>query len=153
MELTNNLFTHAVGTVFHILLAIVIVARCFPRLAMIIGQYIIHVICLLLLLAYTSIASTSLQLLRPLTFINVDGVYILMVIIWHINIIAILCEVIIVIGLPLLLLLEPLLSRRIRVKPLLDQFQLCYKNKYCWFAIYYLISRQVIILIVYVCWE
>ena len=69
------------------------------------------------------------------------------------TIVTILCEVIIVIGLPLLLLLEPLLSRKIsfvKVKPLLDQFQGCYKDKYRWFAVYYLICRQVIILIVYV---
>ena len=57
------------------------------------------------------------------------------------------------IGLPLLLLLEPFLSRKInfvKIKPLLDQFQGCYKDKYRWFAVYYLICRQVIILIVYV---
>ena len=46
------------------------------------------------------------------------------------GVVAILCELIIVIGLPLLLLLEPFLNRKInfvRIKPLLDQFQGCYK--------------------------
>ena len=116
----------------------------------------------MLLLSYTSLASTSLQLLRPLTFNDNVGevrtysspdikyftgrhlVY---------AIVAILCEVIIVIGLPLFLLLEPFLRRRVnlvKIKPLLDQFQGCYKDKYRWFAAYYLICRQVIILIVYV---
>ena len=38
----------------------------------------------------------------------------------------------------------------VKIKPLLDQFQGCYKDKYRWFAAYYLICRQVIILIVYV---
>ena len=68
-------------------------------------------------------------------------------------IVAILCEVIIVIGLPLFLLIEPFLRQRVnlvRIKPLVDQFQGCYKDKYRWFAAYYLICRQVIILIVYV---
>jgi len=64
---------------------------------------------------------------------------------------AILFELI-VIGLSLLLLLEPVLSRKfnfVRIKPLLDQFQECYKDKYHCFAAYYLICRQVIFLIVY----
>ena len=56
------------------------------------------------------------------------------------------------IGFPLFLLLERFISRKIVVKvmPLLDQFQSCFKNKYRWFAAYYLICRQVIMLIVFV---
>ena len=68
------------------------------------------------------------------------------------GVVAILCELIIVIGLPLLLLLEPFLNRKInfiRIKPLLDQFQGYYKDKYRCFAAYYLICRQAIILTVY----
>ena len=128
---------------------------------MFVRRCIIRVICLLLLLSYTSLASTSLQLLRPLTFNDVDEVrtYSSPDIKYFTGrhlayaIVAIFCEVIIVIGLPLLLLLEPLLNRKInfvKIKPLLDQFQGCYKDKYRWFAAYYLICRQVIILIVYV---
>ena len=117
----------------------------------------------MLLLAYTSLASTSLQLLRPLTFNDVDeirtysppdikyftGRHLVYAIV------AILCEVIIVIGLPLLMLLEPFLSHLsqrinfVKIKPLLDEFQDSYKGKHCWFAAYYLICRQVIFLIVY----
>ena len=115
----------------------------------------------MLLLSYTSLASTSLQLLRPLTFNDVDEVrtYSSPDIKYFTGrhlvyaIVAILCEVIIVIGLPLFLLLESFLRRRVnlvKIKPLLDQFQGCYKDKYRWFAAYYLICRQVIILIVYV---
>ena len=153
-------YTHALA-VSLILLIIILVTRYSPRFAAFVSRCIIRVICLLLLLSYTSLASTSLQLLRPLTFNDVDevraysspdikyftGRYLAYAIV------AILCEVIIVIGLPLLLLLEPLLSRRInfvKIKPLLDEFQGCYKDKYCWFAAYYLICQQVIILIVYV---
>ena len=57
----------------------------------------------------------------------------------------------IVIGLPLLLFLEPFLKRKvnfIRFKPILDQFQGCYKTRYHWFGAYYLICRQVIMTIV-----
>ena len=153
-------YTHALA-VSLILLTIVVVTRYSPRLAMFVSRCIICVICLLLLLSYTSIASTSLQLLRPLTFNDVDEVrtYSSPDIKYFTHrhlayaIVAIFCEVIVVIGLPLFLLLEPILSRGInfvKIKPLLDQFRGCYKDKYRWFAAYYLICRQVIILIVYV---
>ena len=153
-------YSHALA-VSLILLIIVLVTKYSPRLAMFVSRCIIRVICLLLLLSYTSLASTSLQLLRPLTFNDVDEVHtysspdIEYFTGRHLAyaIVAIFCEVFIVIGLPLLLLLEPLLSQKInfvKIKPLLDQFQGCYKNKYRWFASYYLICRQVIVLIVYV---
>ena len=153
-------YSHALA-VSLILMIIVLVARYSPRLTQFVGRCIVRVICILLLLSYTSLASTSLQLLRPLFFNDVDE--------WHTYsspdikyftgrhlvyaIVAVLCEVIIVIGLPLFLLFEPFLRRKVnlvRIKPLLDQFQGCYKDKYRWFAAYYLICRQVIILIVYV---
>ena len=153
-------YSHALA-VSLILLIIVLVTKYSPRLTLFVGRCVIRVICLLLLLSYTCLASTSLQLLRPLTFNDVDEVrtYLSPDIKYFTGrhlayaIVAILCEVIIVIGLPLFLLLEPFLRRRVnlvRIKPLLDQFQGCYKDKYRWFAAYYLICRQVIILIVYV---
>ena len=154
-------YCHALA-VSLILLIIILVTRYSPRLTWFVSRCIIRVICTLLLLSYTSLASTSLQLLRPLTFNDdVDEVHtysspdIKYFTGRHLvyAIVAILCEVIIVIGLPLFLLLEPFLRRRfnlVRIKPLLDQFQGCFKDKYRWFAAYYLICRQVIILIVYV---
>ena len=153
-------YSHALA-VSLILLIIVLMTRYSPRFAVFVRRCIICIICLLLLLSYTSLASTSLQLLRPLTFNDVDEVHTYSS--PHIKyftgrhlvygIVAILCEVIIVIGLPLFLLLEPILGRRfnfVKIKPLLDQFQGCYKDKYRYFAVYYLLCRQVIILIVYV---
>ena len=50
-------------------------ARISQRISVIISRGIIHVICLLLLLSYTSIASTSLLLMRPLKFHEIDKVY------------------------------------------------------------------------------
>ena len=140
-----------------ILLGITVVARISPRLLKHVNRHIISVICILLLLAYTSLASTSLQLLRPLTFKDVDKVrtnsspnikyfsgrhlaYGIVALVF-------------VIGLPLFLLLEPFLSRKanfVKIKPLIDPFQQCYKDKYRWFASYYLICRQVLILIPYI---
>ena len=57
----------------------------------------------------------------------------------------------IVIGLPLLLLLEPFLNHKInfsKIKPILDQFQGCYKDKYRCLAAYYMICRAVIMVII-----
>ena len=153
-------YFHALS-IFFLLGVMVIVARCSIKVASIVRHCIIRVICLLILLSYTSLASTSLQLLRPLYFDNVDDAYVYLspsikyLTGRHISygIIALLCELFIVIGLPLLLLLEPFLNHKvnfIKIKPLLDQFQECYKDRYHWFAAYYLVCRQVIITLVYV---
>ena len=153
-------YTHALAVLL-MLLIIVLIARYSPRLAFYVRRYIISVICILLLLSYTSLASTSLQLLRATHYPGYDGLYVYVSPdMKYFNnrhgfygVVALLCGVIVVIGLPLFLLLEPLVLNRwfnfVRVKPLLDQFQSCYKNKYRWFAAYYLICRQVIIIIVY----
>ena len=140
---------------------ICLLARVSYRISTFVSRGIIHVICYLLLLSYTSVATTSLLLLRSLTFHNVGKVYTYLspdIEYFHGRhlpyvIIAILCTLVIVIGLPLLLLLEPFLSRKInfiRIKPLLDQFQGCYKDKYRSFAGYYMTCRLVIILVIIV---
>ena len=138
---------------------ITILARRSRRLASFISKGIIHVICYLLLLSYTSVATTSLLLMRPLIFHDVDKVY------TYVSpnieylhgrhlayaIVAMLFTILIVIGLPLLLGLEPFLNSKInfvKIKPLLDQFQGCYKDKYRCFAAYYMICRLVIITII-----
>ena len=153
-------YSHAVA-VSLLLLLIVIAARCSARITLFVSRCIIRVICLLILLSYTLIASTSLQLLLPLRFTDVKEWYTYSS--PHIQyfqgphalygVVAVFCQLIVGIGLPLLLLLEPVLNKKInfiRIKPLLDQFQACYKDKYRWFAAYYLICRQVIFLIVYI---
>jgi len=134
-------------------------ARMSYKLSSFVSKGIIHVICFLLLLSYTSVTTTSLLLLRSLTFDNVDKVYTyLSPDIEYLHdrhlpyfLIAVLCSLFIAVGLPLLLLLEPFLNHKIaftRIKPLLDQFQGCYKDKYRCFAAYYMICRLVIILII-----
>ena len=106
-------------------------------------------------------ATTSLLLMRPLTFMDVDKVYtyispdIEYLHGRHIAYIipAIIFTIVIVTGFPLLLSLEPYLNSKInfiKIKPLLDQFQGCYKDKYRCFAGYYMICRLVIILLVIV---
>ena len=134
-------------------------ARVSHKFSSFISRGIIRTVCFLLLLSYTSVATTSLLLLRSLTFDNVDKVYTYLspdIEYCHGRhlpyfIVAMLCTLVIVIGLPLVLLLEPFLNKKInftRMKPLLDQFQGCYKDKYRCFAAYYMICRLVIIVII-----
>ena len=159
----DQLFIHYFHAISVSLLigAIVIAARYSFKIAKVVSHCIIRVICLLILLSYTSLASTSLQLLRPLYFDDVNGAYVYSSpsikyftgrhILY--GIIALLCGLFIVIGLPLLLLLEPFLNHKInfiKIKPLLDQYQQCYKDQYHWFAACYLVYRQVIIAIIYI---
>ena len=142
-----------------ILLVICLLARRSPRVSEIISRGIIHVLCVLLLLSYTSVASTSLLLIRSLRFHEIDEIYTYLspdIEYFHgrhsaYGTVALLCTVTIVIGLPLLLTLEPLLNRRInfvKIKPLLDQFQGCYKDNYRCFAGYYMICRLLIISVI-----
>ena len=142
-----------------ILIMISWLARHFKRFSDFVSRGIIHTICFLLLLSYTSVAITSLLLMRSLRFADVDNVYTYLspdTKYFHgrhlvYGFIAIILVVLIVIGLPLLLLLEPFLNSKvnfIRIKPLLDQFQGCYKDKYRYFVAYYMICRLIIITII-----
>ena len=150
-------YVHALG-VFVLIMVIVMAARCSVRISVFVGHCIIRVVCLLLLLSYTSFVSTSLQLLRPLYYHDLDDIYVYLSpsikyftgrhVIYCI--VACCCELIIAIGFPLLLLLQPFLKSKvnfIKIKPLLDQFQGCYKDHLHCFASYYLICRQVLIAI------
>ena len=147
------------SAVILILAIISLLARRSRRISTIISRGIIHVICLLLLLSYTSIASTSLLLMRSIKFLDIDKVYsYLSPDIEYLHgrhlayaIVAMLCIVSIVVGLPLLLTIEPFLNHKInfiKIKPLLDQFQGCYKDNFRYFAGYYMICRLIVIVIV-----
>ena len=65
------------SAVIVILVTITFLARTYRRISEIISRGIIHVICLLLLLSYTSIASTSLLLMRSLELIKFTHIYLL----------------------------------------------------------------------------
>ena len=151
-------YVHPV-VVFLILVAISRLARRSRKVSSLVSKGIISFICFLLLLSYTSVASTSLLLMRPLTFQDINKVYtysspnIEYFYGRHIAyvIVALIFTITIVNGFPFLLLLEPILNSKInfiKIKPLLDQFQGCYKDKYRYFAGYYMICRLVIILLV-----
>ena len=121
-------------------------------LTVLINKAIIPTICLILTIAYTSIADTSLQILRYINFAGVNGAHIYLSpsikyctgrhVVYFI--IALLHELLIVVGLPLLLIISHwtntvnLIFIRIDIKPIVDQFQGCYKDNYRWFAVVYL---------------
>ena len=99
--------------------------------------------------------------MRSLTFHEIDRIYTYLspdIEYFHgrhlaYGIVALVCTIIIAVGLPLLLILEPFLNHKInftKIKPLLDQFQGCYKDKFRCFAGYYMICRLVIIIILIV---
>ena len=150
-------YVHPTGILF-ILFVLTLIARRSQRFALFISRGAIRSICIILILTYTSIADTSLQLLRQLKFSDVNELYVYLSpdikyfsgrhIIYVI--IAILFELVIVVGLPIILLFEPYVNRCInftRIKPILDQFQGCYRDKCRWFAAVYLLSRQAILII------
>ena len=123
-------YVHPLAVAF-IVIIITLLAKCSHRMSLLLNRAIIHVICILLLLSYTSLITTSLLLLKYLKFSDVTKVY------THLSpdteyfhgrhlaygIIAILCTITVVIGLPLLLLLEPFINHKINFtknKPILD---------------------------------
>ena len=142
-----------------IVLLLSVSARFSPKFSLFLSRVVIHGICLLLLLSYTSIASTTLLLLRSIRFTDVDKVYSYLspdIEYFHGRhlfyvLVAILTGLLIVIGLPLLLSLEPFINSKInfiKIKPLLDQFQGCYKDRFRYFASYYMIFRLIILTII-----
>ena len=153
-------YMHPLAVLF-IIVSISCLARKSRRLSFFVRRGIICFICFLLLLSYTSVATISLLLMRPLTFHNVHKTFTYLspdIEYFHgrhlaYGIVAALLIIVIVLGLPFLLLFEPFLNRKmnfVKIKPLLDQFQGCYKDKYHCFAAYYMICRLIIIIIIIV---
>ena len=163
---------HTFLTYFHpvivtcLIFVIFISARNSVTVARTIGRYVnSKSICILLILSYSSVSYTSLQLFRPLAIMYDRYSISWYKKEWHSYlsptekyfhsrhmiycIIAILCEVVIVFGVPFVLLMQPYLTRYFNInftsiKPVIDQLKGCYKEEYRWFAAYYLICRQVI---------
>ena len=157
-----NYIHSTVVLLFTLLLVLLTRTKYLGRLTIFIGKVIIPTICLILTIAYVSIADTSLRLLQSIRFTGVDGTYIYLSpsigyftgrhIVYFL--VALLYELVIVGGLPFLLILSHWTMQinlkfvRINMKPIMDQFQGCYKDNYRWFSAVYLICRQVILIIV-----
>ena len=143
---------------------------------------IVQVTCFVLLFFYTSLTSTSFLLLRAVKFDNNDTLYTYLS--PHLKYFAnqhavyagvaiLLCILLVTIGIPLLLITEPLMMKLcakssnkntrkklyfepsmekrnvIRIRVLLNQLQDCYKDQHCWFSAHHLIYWLVIMLITY----
>ena len=132
------------------LVVIRITTRFSSRLSLFVSRAVIHAICLLLLLSYSSIASTRLLLVKATSFTDVNKVYSYLssdIEYFHgrhliYGLIAIFIALVVIFGLPLLLLVEPFINSKInfaRIKSLLDQFQGCHKDKFHYFTSYYMI--------------
>ena len=114
-----------------ILLMISMLARRSHRISSFISRGIIHFICFLLLLSYTSVTTTSLLLMRSLTFKGINDIYTYLspgIEYFHGRhlvyvIFAIIVTITIVIGLPLLLFLEPFLNSKINLNHYLISFK------------------------------
>ena len=111
-----------------------------------------------LLISYTSLAETSMNILKPLVYTATYPDRDLVVVgiqpstpymhpTQHLPyaIIAILVECVLVIPFTLVMLLAPWLGKcfnLVRFKPILDEYQGCYKDEHRWFAGLYLLARQ-----------
>ena len=118
----------------------------------------VRAICLLILLSFTALSITSYKILTPITFEGLNQTYVSIqpsVAYFseeHIYffIIASLVTGVFVVPFTLFLLLAPSLMRvcnLVRVKPLLDEFQGCYKDRYRWMAEFYFLCRLVYLIL------
>ena len=186
LDSIDQQFIHYCHAVFIsiILIGIYFTGKCSKRASFYLNHWMVCITCFVLLFSYTSLTSTSLLLLRAMKFDDIDGLYTYLS--PHLKYfanrhaayacVAVLCVLLVTIGFPLLLVMEPLLVKvfnyqfsknawkkaklqiesitekriwLVRIKLLLDQLQDCYKDQHRWFAAYYLICRLVIMLITY----
>ena len=160
LNLHHKLF-HFVSPAFVIVvIGIIILAsrycRC-PRSISLAENSPIHAICMLILFSYTSMVYTIFYILKPIKIKGEMRVFVDP----HLRyfheehlpyaIVALLCEFLLVLPICFLLLFAPCLSRRVnlvklRLKPILDEFQACYRPRYRWFAGFYFLARQLVFL-------
>ena len=134
-------------------------ARCFPRFLRLAQISPIHAICLLILLSFTSITQTSFSLLGPINLQNISSIRVrLQPSITYFDppnhlpyaLLALLVEIVVVFPFTLLLLTAPLLTRFVnltKIKPILDEYQACYRDRYRWMAGFYFLARQAVFLV------
>ena len=144
-----------------VMLAIVGITHYWPRFSTISKQnYLVKAICILLYLSFTSLSETSLTILNFVRFENIPGKYVfIQPTVPYFNLrrhlpfalVALSVQLLIIIPFLFLMLFSPCLARMrrvnlTRIKPILDEYQSCYKDEYRWFAGYYLAARQFVFL-------
>ena len=128
--------------------------RCPKRLSLAQNSPI-HAIALLILFSYSSLAFVSFEILKPIKIYNETMVYIDPDLKYfhkpHLPyaLTAIFMELFVILPICFLLLFEPLLSRRLnlvklKLKPIVDDFQASYRPECRWFAGFYFLARQLV---------
>ena len=130
--------------------------RC-PKVISLAENSPIHAICVLVLFSYTSLTYTNFMILKPIWINGEARVHMDPHIKYFGNdhlpyaIVAILLEFFISFPICFLFLFAPCLAGRVnmvklRLKPILDDFQACYRQGCYWFAGFYFLARQVMFL-------
>ena len=148
-------------TISLIVVLFTLLAKCCSRFLRFSDSTPVRAICLLLLLSFTALNETSCSLLAFVRFTGIDGLFVKIQpalpyftsehIPWFI--IAVAVELFLIIPFTVFLFLAPFLMRCFnltRVKPFLDEFQGCYKDKFRWMAAFYFFCRQIYLLILIV---
>ena len=162
MNPLHHLMLHYITPVFIISVVTAIVylsryCRC-PRRISLAENSPIHAICLLILFSYTSFSRTSLLVLRPMVIggsVKVQAVpdigYFDPEHHLPFALVALFVECFITLPTCFLLILAPCLSRKLnfvklRLKPIVDEFQACYRPECRWFAGFYFLARELMFL-------
>lgn len=142
-----------------VVFAVVAVTRLWPRFSTVSKQnYSVRALCILLYLSFTSLSETSLQILSFIQFKDISGVYSKVdPTVRYFDpaehlpyaLVALFIELFFVLPFLFLILLAPWLAKvhwinLTRIKPIIDEYQGCYRDKCRWFAGYYLLWRQLV---------
>ena len=153
----GNIAFRYIGPVIANLVIIItmVMARKCPKLLAFLQESPVPSICLLLYLSFWSLTETSLTIFYPI-FLPTDNTSLGMVHVYlqpdtpyftgaHIFLVIVATLVFSLLVLPFTLFLtcSPFLARKfnlLRIKPLMDEFQSCYKPRYQWFSATYIIA-------------
>ena len=158
-------YIYPVAVVLLITAVIKMDQHCFKRVQFFAGNVAIQALCIILLISYTSVSETSLNILLPFSyqnartsndiqqkFVYVDPGVKYMDPTHHLPywLIALTVELVFVLPFALLMVFAPWLMKFFnlsRIKPILDEYHNCFQDQYRWFAGVYLLARQAMFLI------
>lgn len=161
-------FIHYVYPVTIILIIAIVIKidrYCLRKFQFFTGNAAIQALCIILLIAYTSVSETSLKILLPLSYHSTDSVTAVKQQYVYVDpgleymdtknhlpywLVALIVEFGFVLPFAVLMLVAPWLMRFVnlsRIKPVLDEYQNCFHDDRRWCAGVYLLARQILFLI------
>ncbi len=158
LQLQAFLYFNPIAISIFVLLVITI-SRLFSKHVKFGDNTIVKAISLLLLLSFTALIETSFNILNPVQFNEIPGLYVnvepstkYLDISKHVPwfLMAVVTVFLLVIPFTLLLVFAPVLTKCFnlnKIKPFLDEFQSCYKDKFRWMAGYYFVARFIYLVI------